>query len=270
MDPNVVRERLALQMQIYALKNGGMVSDSTLSPSSTPFPGPQYNPWTFLQISNAFGGGRRGGIAESTAIMRSSPSHQPVTLPPLRRGNHGLRRREHSQDLRRRAKVRPPPHVESTQPRDTSPELSSGEESAGEFKAGEHSSDPQRYEPRPAHWGESADDEDDEDVEEWMVSQMTCFSLNFIRTMLGILALATVEAPLGALLRAFHALDRETDATLVFLAAPSQTGKLHSVASHAVRRDSSLHESTDMVCIRSAFAELAARRRASRSSSLLE
>jgi hypothetical protein len=86
-----------------------------------------------------------------------------------------------------------------------------------------------------------------------------------------------VEAPLGALLRAvsaplslrdrfgmsdpvnwdfdpasssqLHALDRETDATLVFLAAPSQTGKLHSVASRAVRRDSSLHESTDMVCI---------------------
>jgi hypothetical protein len=124
MDPNVVREQLALQMQIYALNNGGMVSDSTHSPSSTPFPGLQYNPWTLLQTSNAFGGGRRGGIAESTTSMRSSPSHQPVPLPPLSRGNHGLRRREHSQDLRRRAKVRPPPHVESTQPRDTSPELS--------------------------------------------------------------------------------------------------------------------------------------------------
>jgi hypothetical protein len=90
--------------------------------------------------------------------MRSSLSHQPVPLPPLSRGNHGLRRRERSQDLRRRAKVRLPPRVESTQPRDTSPELS--EETAGEFKAGEHSSDPQRYAPRPAHWDESADEED--------------------------------------------------------------------------------------------------------------
>ncbi|KAH9035617.1 hypothetical protein EDB85DRAFT_2143558 [Lactarius pseudohatsudake] len=36
-----------------------------------------------------------------------------------------------------------------------------------------------------------------------------------------------------ALLRAFHALDRETDTTLVLLAAPSHSGKLHSVASHA-------------------------------------
>jgi hypothetical protein len=49
-------------------------------------------------------------------------------------------------------------------------------------------------------------------------------------------------------------------------------GKLHSVASRAVRRDSSLYESTDMMMgIRSAFAELAAHHhRASRSSSLLE
>ncbi|KAN0129989.1 hypothetical protein V8E53_012143 [Lactarius tabidus] len=200
MDPNVVREQLALQMQIYVLNNGGMVSDSTLSPSSTPFPG------------NAFGGVRRGGLAESTASMRSSPSHQPVALPPLRRGNH---------DLRRRAKV------------PTRPELSSGEESAGEFKAVEHSSgrsDPQRYAPGPAHWDESADDEDDEDVG-------------------GMEGVADDLLQLEFHTDYFHALDRETDTTLVFLAAPSQTGKLHSVASRAFRRDSSLHKSTDMVCI---------------------
>ena len=33
MDPNVVREQFALQMQIYALSCGGMVSDSSLSGS---------------------------------------------------------------------------------------------------------------------------------------------------------------------------------------------------------------------------------------------
>jgi len=75
---------------------------------------------------------------------------------------------------------------------------------------------------------------------------------------------------LGFIIKQFHVLDRETDTTLVLLAAPSHAGKLHSVASRAVRRDSSLLESTDMMSIRSAFAELAARRRASRSSSLLE
>lgn len=169
MDPNVVREQLALQMQIYALNNGGMVSDSTLSPSSTPFPGPQYNPWAFLQTSNVYGG-RRGGIPEPTASMRSSPSHQPVSLPPVARRGQGLRRRERSQDLRHRARLRPPPRVESTQPRDTSPELSSGEETAGEFKVGELQSGPQRYAPRPPRWDPSADDEDEEDADdgEWV------------------------------------------------------------------------------------------------------
>jgi hypothetical protein len=170
MDPNVVREQLALQMQIYALNNGGMVSDSTLSPSSTPFPGPQYNPWAFLQTSDVFGGRRGGGIPDSSASMRSSPSHQPVSLPPLLRPNRGLRRRERSQDLRHRAKVRPPPRVESTQPRDTSPELSSGEETAGESKVGEHRPERQHYAPRPARWDASADDEDEEDGDdgEWI------------------------------------------------------------------------------------------------------
>ena len=168
MDPNVVREQLALQMQIYALNNGGMVSDSTLSPSSTPFPGPQYNPWAFLQTSNVFNG--RRGMGDSTASMRSSPSHQPVALPPLMGPNRGLRRRERSQDLRRRAKIRPPPRVESTQPRDTSPELSSGEETAGESKVGEHQSRPQRYAPRPSRWDTGADDEDEVDADdgEWV------------------------------------------------------------------------------------------------------
>jgi hypothetical protein len=109
-------------------------------------------------------------MADSTASMRSSPSHQPVPLPPLSRGHRGLCHRERSQDLRRRAKDRPPPRVESTQPRDTSPELSSGEETAGESRVGEHQSEPQRFVPRLARWDESADDEDDADVDdgEWI------------------------------------------------------------------------------------------------------
>ncbi|KAN0132937.1 hypothetical protein V8E53_009302, partial [Lactarius tabidus] len=200
---------------------------------------------------------------ESTSSMRSSPSHQPVPLPFLSRGNHGLRRREHSQDLRRRAKVRLPPRVENTQPRDTSPELSSGEETAGEFKAGEHSSDPQRYAPRPAQWDESADDEDVGGMEGVADDLL---QLEFHTDYVGNPEKRRRRWKLRweALRRGFHALDRETDTTLVLLAAPSQTGKLRSVASRAIRRDSSLHESTDIACIRSAFAELAARRRASR------
>jgi hypothetical protein len=170
MDPNVVREQLALQMQIYALNNGGMISDSTLSPSSTPFPGPQYNPWALLQTSNVFGGRGGGGIPDSTASIRSSPSHQPVSLPSHFRSGRGLRRRERSQDLRHRTRPRPPPRVESTQPRDTSPELSSGEETAGESRVGELQPKPKHYAPRPALWDTSADDEDEEDADdaEWI------------------------------------------------------------------------------------------------------
>lgn len=56
----------------------------------------------------------------------------------------------------------------------------------------------------------------------------------------------------------------------MLLAAPSHSGKLHSVASRAIRRDVELLDSSDMANIRTAFAEVAARRRASRSASLLE
>ncbi|KAG1838984.1 hypothetical protein F4604DRAFT_1691456 [Suillus subluteus] len=49
--PSVFEEQLALQMQMYALNKHTALSDSTFSPSSTPFPGPGYNPWMFLQAS---------------------------------------------------------------------------------------------------------------------------------------------------------------------------------------------------------------------------
>jgi len=137
--PSVIEEQLALQMQMYALNNHAALSDSTFSPSSTPYPGPGYNPWTFLQASRAFGmGGAVRPRFDSTATMsiQSSPSHQPVSLPfPTGRGK-GVKRRQASADLRVQSvkrKVKPPPRVDSTQPRDTSPEpYSSGEETAGE------------------------------------------------------------------------------------------------------------------------------------------
>ena len=59
-------------------------------------------------------------------------------MPTLPIRGRGLRRRGNSHDLRvqpngtNRRRVKPPPRVESTQPRDTSPEPSSGEETAGE------------------------------------------------------------------------------------------------------------------------------------------
>ena len=55
----------------------------------------------------------------------------------------------------------------------------------------------------------------------------------------------------------------------MLLAAPSHSGKLHLVASRAVRRDSSL-KPTDMRNIRSAFADMASRQHATCPPSLLE
>jgi hypothetical protein len=44
-------------------------------------------------------------------------------------------------------------------------------------------------------------------------------------------------------------LNHKTDTTLMLLAAPSKTGKLHSVVLHAICCDSFLHELTDMLSI---------------------
>lgn len=159
-DPSVVQEQLALQMQMYAFNNAGAITDSTLSPSSTPYPGmgPAYSPFSAflaqtrnfqrarLQYQQQLVGDSNGEDGRFTsASIRSSPSHMPVPLPPLR--GRGIKKRdrfENDQDnvtgpgvggasARQSQRVKPPPRVESTQPRDTSPEpSSSGEETAGE------------------------------------------------------------------------------------------------------------------------------------------
>ncbi|KAI0051463.1 hypothetical protein FA95DRAFT_1485380 [Auriscalpium vulgare] len=269
-DPNVVREQLALQMQIYAMNNGGMVSDSTLSPSSTPFPGPNYNPWTFLQAGGVFGGGH--SREDATMSMRSSPSHEPVHLPipSIRRG---LRRRERSMNLGgpgpSRQNIKPPPRVESTQPRETSPEMSSGEETAGESKVEEHypSETPWRAVDGEdeGEWVDEDGIEGDED-DLLQLEYHTDFISNPEKRR------RRWNTRWEALLHAFHAIDRETDTTLVLLAAPAHSSKLHSVASRSLRRDSALFESHEMVNMRSSFGRLAAKRRAARSqvSSLIE
>lgn len=79
MDP-IVHEQLALL--IYVLNNGGMVFWLWHFPHCTPFPRPQYNPWTYLQMSNAFSG-RHQGIAESTVSICLRLSYQLCLCCPL-------------------------------------------------------------------------------------------------------------------------------------------------------------------------------------------
>ena len=127
--PSMIHEQMARQWQIYAMNNDhGNISDSTFSPSTTPFQG--YNPWAFFHTSRMLGG--RGRMHDTTMSLQSSPSHEPITLPtppPM------LAKKKSPQSGMRRhlSNRKPPPRVESTQPRETSPELSSsGEETAGE------------------------------------------------------------------------------------------------------------------------------------------
>ncbi|KAG6330218.1 hypothetical protein ID866_8871 [Astraeus odoratus] len=242
-DPTTIEEQLALQMQMYAMNNHAALTDSTFSPSSTPFPGPGYNPWAILQATRAFNGQRRRIDSMS---MQSSPSHQPVSLPFPSSKGRGLKRRERSVNLRKtvpgtngngRDKVQPPPRVESTQPRDTSPEpYSSGEETAGEERYDLH---------EEAAWVDGESDADGDYISNVDKRRRTW------------------EARWEALQQAFQALDFETDTTMILLAAPSHSTKLHTLTSRFVRREQ-LDKSPAMGNIRTAFKGIAGRRRAAR------
>ena len=124
--PSVISEQVARQWQIFAQNNRGDMSDSTLSPSSTPFQGELYDHWAYVHTNRMMRG------LQDTTSLHSSPSHQPISLPippsfPARKKERNL------QSKRQAYSRKPPPRVESTQPRETSPELSSsGEETAGE------------------------------------------------------------------------------------------------------------------------------------------
>jgi hypothetical protein len=62
----------------------------------------------------------------------------------------------------------------------------------------------------------------------------------------------------------FNALDRQTDATLVLLAAPSHSTKLHSLTSRSIKRNPALSQSTAMADVRIGFRHIASQRRATR------
>ncbi|KAM5540739.1 hypothetical protein V8D89_005770 [Ganoderma adspersum] len=281
-NPAVIREQLALQMQIYALNNGlaQPSSESAFSPSTTPFPGPGYNPWAFVPA----GGGLGLNAQTVAASIRSSPSHEPVNLPPppAMRGR-GMRRRDQNGHMRPQMptartagrRVKPPPRVDSTQPRDTSPEPSSGEETAGEErfvdqyeqamdgiingKGREWNGVEIEASPPGEDDGEWVDEEEDGEEEDLLDLE---FHPSYVSNPQK--RRRRFDTRWDALVQAFQALDRETDATLVVLAAPSHTTKLHSLASRSLRRDPALVNSTALASVRRSFSHLASQRRASR------
>jgi hypothetical protein len=128
--PSVISEQVARQWQIFAQNNHGDITDSTLSPSSTPFQGELYDHWAYVHTNRMM-----RGLQDPTSL-HSSPSHQPIALPIPPSFTGRKKERNNLQSKRHAYNRKPPPRVESTQPRETSPELSSsGEETAGEERA---------------------------------------------------------------------------------------------------------------------------------------
>ena len=122
-----MQQQQAQQMQLLA---NGMQTDSTFSPSSTPYPSYDYSPFLPEHFR------RPNGMDDPSMSLRSSPSHLPVNLPLFtsQRRPHskrkGLRRTRGSRELANKL----PPRGESTEPRETSPESSDGEVEEGEFE----------------------------------------------------------------------------------------------------------------------------------------
>ncbi|KAJ3872784.1 hypothetical protein F5051DRAFT_144490 [Lentinula edodes] len=275
LNPAVIQEQFVKQFQMYAQNHSGNITDSTLSPSSTPYP-PTYNPWAYWHTQRLM-----GGQIPDTVTRQSSPSHEPIPLPP-----HppmvSLRRKSDSSNLRAyrpapKANRKPPPRVDSTQPRETSPEPStSGEETAGEdtrFAVSEEGNwvngtasaipipipipIPIVDDTSSAEWVDEDEEEDEEDLLELEYHPTYVNNVEKRRR--------RWETKWDALLQAFQALDRQTDATMVLLAAPSHSTKLHLVTSRSIRRLPAIGHSQALKGVRAGFRQVAAQRRTSRS-----
>ncbi|KAJ7031151.1 hypothetical protein C8F04DRAFT_960835 [Mycena alexandri] len=269
--PSTIQEQLARQWQVYAQNQsalaGGHVSDSTFSPAATPFQGngTAYNPWAYLHTNRTLGG--VGGVGRpDLRSLQSSPSHEPVALPIP--PTVGVRKK----DLRMQLAARkPPPRVESTQPRSTPEPESSGEETAGEpedaprfavpeegnWVAGPPVLDLAPGAASDADWVDEDDDGDEEDLLELEYHPTFVSNVEKRRR--------RWETRWDTLVQAFNALDRQTDATLVLLAAPSHSTKMHSLTSRSIKRHSALSHSPAMVDVRNGFRHIASQRRATRS-----
>ncbi|KAJ7499697.1 hypothetical protein FB451DRAFT_1385381 [Mycena latifolia] len=266
--PSAIQEQLARQWQVYAQNQsalaGGHVSDSTFSPAATPFQGTgtAYNPWAYLHTNRTLGGA--GGVGRhDLRSMQSSPSHEPVALPIP--PTVGVRKKDRPVNARLQEAVRkPPPRVESTQPRSTPSPDSSGEETAGEPDEAQRFAVPEEgswvapiLDPSDADWVDEEDDADEEDLLELEYHPTFVSNVEKRRR--------RWETRWDTLVQAFNALDRQTDATLVLLAAPSHSTKLHSLTSRAIKRHPALSQSPAMTNVRIGFRHIAAQRRATRS-----
>ncbi|KAG5220552.1 multicopper oxidase domain protein [Salix suchowensis] len=208
------------------------ISDSTLSPSSTPYPGGAFIPWAYLHTKKMLGidghdpEGQAGAREEATTQSGkySAARHQPGALY-LRRGDR-WRRKIHDATGRHMAVPKYPPPT-----------------------AGGVDDD--------ADWIDEDDDPDDDDLLE--LEYHPSFIKNVEKRR------RRWDARWEALVQSFQALDRQTDATLVLLAAPSHSSsKMYSITSRSIRRQPAWRNSPAMANLRSNFRHIAVQRRATR------
>jgi len=182
--------------------------------------------------------------------------------------------------------------VDSTQPRETSPEPSSGEETAGEERLvdqyartaetgwahaeqngnghangngngvanGNSTANGEGMPSRPDDEGEWVDEEEEGEEEDLLDLE---FHPSFVNNPQK--RRRRWDTRWDALIAAFQALDRETDATMVLLASPPHSTKLHAITSRSIRRDATLLNSPKFASMRASFNHLASQRRITRS-----
>ncbi|PPQ66604.1 hypothetical protein CVT24_006915 [Panaeolus cyanescens] len=280
-----ITDQVARQWQVFAQNNHGDMSDTTsmsLSPSSTPMMENMYNHWAYHHTNRLLRNMRENMM--DNISMTSSPSHQPVDLPlPPTFMPRKKNRRSTNGHLHQSYTRKPPPRVESTQPRETSPELSSsGEETstAGEERPASRPVSAQEatlVEPIPVPImpmpipivmtnsqdsddnGEWVDEEDDGDYEDLLELE---YHPSFVKNVTK--RRRKWEVGWENLIQAFQALDRQTDATMILLASPSHTTKLHALHSRSIRRQPLITNSASMKELKRSFGAVAAQRRATR------
>ncbi|KAF9449486.1 hypothetical protein P691DRAFT_759020 [Macrolepiota fuliginosa MF-IS2] len=268
-DMNMIRDQVAGQWQKFAQNTHalGNMSDSTFSPSSTPFQG-NFAPWASLHARRTL------GRAFDLRSMQSSPGlerHDRPEQPPAPPASVFRSKKHRASKLSTEIPAQAPPRVQSTQPRDTSPEPStSGEETAGEEhysvanpnrNSWGNGSAPDRVveEDGDGDWVDEDDEPDEDDLLE--LEYHPSYVKNVTRRR------RRWEVGWEGLLEAFQALDRQTDATMVLLAAPSHSTKLYSVRSRSVRRHASQVGAPDITPLKIGFKRIAAHRRKTRSHS---
>ncbi|GJJ14098.1 hypothetical protein Clacol_008355 [Clathrus columnatus] len=240
----------------------GMQTDSTFSPSSTPYPAYDYSPF----LPEHF---RRH---DPTMSMRSSPSHMPVNLPffPIRNNKPTPKKRlKRTQSHRELARTLPP-RGESTEPRETTPEpLDSEDEedmddeyhdivSPQEGMSSDNTVSTERgavsrkddngnivhNEDDEGDWIDEDDDNDESDLDLVHYESLPIYHPNPDKRR------RRWEAQWNSLVNA-------TNSTMILMAAPANSKLLYSIRSRTLRRGSSLVKSTEMRRLRSIFKNLA-------------